>query len=222
MQPEPQANRNPDLVWIKLHMLSMSGNMIELKATIRFSEQELEVLGGKVWFGLKRGTLRLAIENGRMPLETMGLVVPFENEIEVDSIQESTQETELKITVPSGFRDRRSLRESNSRQRKIYQCYTKGTETEPIWGFEVKRDLVLTGQLTEVTLGRIEVSEKPCTIKAKFEVDSPKDLHLTRASGIFPENIGTNKLAILERELFFRFVASRLQPILSEVEERYD
>jgi hypothetical protein len=55
-------------------------------------------------------------------------------------------------------------------------------------------------------------------IEATFEVRGQQDIFLAEAEGLWDKNLGRNKLAVLERELFLRFIAPKLKPYLSFTE----
>lgn len=204
----------------------------DLSLTIRFGEQEIKVPGGQVWFGLKRGQLRLKLENGRIPLEKVALIAPLELAIEVEDQQESGASGELNLSltgvfqpdpaamgsgvgVKGGFTSKKGTKVKH----KVHQCINGGTEVEPNWIFESKvEEQILVGQRTQEKLGTVEISTNPCQVKATFEVSGQVDIRLTRASGLWVSDIGRNKAALIERLFFLRFIAPKLQPYLSQVE----
>lgn len=235
------SNRFPDCVFLKLHsepLLTSSSliatsastpvrasGKVDLKLTIRFGKQEIGVpsVRSSVWFGLRRGELRLEITNGKMPLETIGLKAEFAKEIEVEVGSEMGRETELNLAGALGIKDKGTIKRSDKAKQKFYQCHSKGTETEPVWEFEVKteRPPILEGQLTEERLGTVESLNAPCHLRATFMVRRQRDVYLIESEGLFRvENLSRDQLAIIEREFFNRFIKSRLQPYLSQVEEQ--
>lgn len=241
-------NRFPDCVFVKLHKPSFDPDKkissvillphsteshapgtaeADLKLTIRFGQQEVEVPGGKVWFGLKRGELKLRLENGQIPIEKQELTAKLENEIEFEIHQEKGRELEgsTSLDIKTGLiaKTKGINKTSTKANFKTYSIFTRGTEEQPIWVFEVnKYQPVLQGQLNEVTLGLVNMFAKPCCIEAVFEIRGQQDISLTEADGLWSKDIGRNKLAILERELFLRFIAPKLKPYLSRVEVQYE
>ena len=201
---------------------------IDLKLTIRFGEEEIRVLKSKVRFGVKRGELKLELENSRIPLEKMGLTAKFEPGVEVEVHQEKGGETQgsASIGIKSDLSTtiKGSTKTGRKAKYKDYQVFTKGTEEKPVWVFEVKtNELMLQGQLSEEKLGTVEITAQPCRVVATFEVRGQTDLNLTESEGLFSaKNLSRNRTALLTREFFLRSIAPKLQPYLSRVEVRYE
>lgn len=230
------VNRFPSSVFIKLHHtqtvekapnslieLPSSGRIsppVDVQLTIRFGKQSMQVPGGIVWFGLKRGELKLTIHNGEMPIDTMGLSQQFEPCLNVTEQQDQSQETEVHAAVGGGVKQTNAQATTNKTTRKVYQVSTAGTEKEPIWIFAVKtQDPTLEGQLSKTRLGTILIGSHPCQIRATFEVRK-QDIHLIEASGLLlPKDIGRCKTALLERAFCLRHIFPKLQPHLSFVEK---
>ncbi len=231
-------NQFPDCVLLKIHgacikrralipFIKIIGlgsqfkikEMIELFMTLRFGKQKIKVPGGHIWFGIKRGDLGLKLKNGRIPLERMGLVSQFQMDLYTNEVKEKGQDAEANLAMTPGIRTRSINRFSTNVQYRNHQILTRGTEKEPIWEFETKTKEVefLSGQLTEVSLGRVEVKNVPCTLRAKFTVRGQRDIHLIEAEGLWARDISRNKRALLERKFFLQFIASKLQPYLSQV-----
>lgn len=111
-----------------------------------------------------------------------------------------------------------------------YQVTTKGSEENPAWVFEVETgepDLKgllkpdLKGLLKNASLGTLNVTAKPCRVEATFEV-SKRDVYLSDAEGLWPQNISRNKKAVLERMIALRLLESKLKPYLSQAQLQYD
>lgn len=231
-------NRFPDCLFMKLHIVPIqptelssiiqtSTNLqrvrvaaIDLKLTLRFGEYEIKVLGGTVRFGLKRGNLKLKLENSRIPIEKMGLAAEFENEIDIEMQQEDGKEAEINAAYSSSIKVKKINKTGSRVKYKIYQCHTIGTETDPIWVFEAKTaGQILKGQITEEPLGTVEIITRPCVIKGNFEVRNQRDLHLFESNGLFKaKNLSRNATALLTREMYLRIIEPKLQPFLSEFE----
>lgn len=237
-QLEP-LNQFPDCVFMKLHTLTQPEALppilisaskqqntttknIDLKLTIRFGEQEIKAPGGCVRFGLKRGNLKLGLENCKIPLETMGLIARFENEIELEVQQENGKEAEVHAAAASSMKFKGTNKKSTKSKYRTCQCHTQGTEIEPVWVFQAKtEEPILKGQITEERLGKVEIITKPCAVKAKFEVRGQRDLYLSESEGLFgAKNLSRNRTALFTRHFFLQFIESKLQPYLSQVEVR--
>jgi hypothetical protein len=235
-------NKFPNCVYIKIHTLqsikavadpmsdlsddsgiSELNKCFDLLLTIRFGEEEIKVAGGVISFGLKRGELRFNLENGMMPIESQELTGVLQNQIELQMQEEKTREFEgsTSISAAGGVMTRKKAANKTSTigDVKIYSIYTKGTEERPIWVFEAKsHEPILKGQMTKVLIGRVSILENECSIDAVFEIRGQRDIFLTDAGGLWSPDIGRNKLAVLEREIFLRFIAPKLRPYLSRVE----
>lgn len=235
-------NRFSDCVFMKLHSVPISTeakssilllksitdwktgscNQIELRLTIRFGEQEIKVVGGHVWFGIKRGELKLKLENGKMPLESLALTPVFETVIELEVQNEESSETEgsTSVSVTGGVsaRTKGSRKTATKAKYRDYQVTSRGSEIDPVWIFEAKTTPTLSGKLDKELLGVLQLTEKPARVVSVFEIRGQMDLHLTQAGGLWTKDISRNKSALLEREIFLRTIAPKLQPYLSRME----
>lgn len=199
--------------------VAIKGQVV-LKLTLRFSKQEIKTPGGQVWFGLRRGELRLKLKNGKIPLEKMGLANLFEVEIEVEEQLEKGQESEGTLAVSPNMKLKSASKTITKAKHKVRQVSNRGSEKEPVWEFEVKAgtDPYLNGVLQEECLGTVEVNGATCIIEATFVVRGQGDIHLLDSTGLFAaKNLSRNKTALLTREFFLRFIAPKLQPYLSQV-----
>ncbi len=235
------ANRFPDCVFMKLHnepldekrrsplvtiftqYQSDNRRKVDLKLTIRFGRHEIKTpkLGSSVQFGLRGGELKLKLENGEMPLETMGLKSEFATEIEIETGRETGREIEAHLAMSGGLKDKGTSKQSDKVKRKVYQCRTRGDETNPIWVFEAKtgEQGILEGQLTQERLGIVEIADEICYVKATFQIRMQSDLYLIESGGLLgASNLSRNKSAFIERAFFQQFVERKLQPHLSQVE----
>jgi hypothetical protein len=239
-------NRFPDCVFIKLegdfNSLSSSTKskqaifgtkkeefrkkaydaFFDLKLTIRFGGEKIKVPFGNIWFGLKRGELRLKLVNGLIPIETQGLTFPLENQKTSEIQKENTKEIEASISsaIPCfGTKARDATKISSKTGFNAYLVSTIGTECEPVWIFEnITEHPILKGQLNSAALGLVNLSSKSYAIIATFEVRGQQDISLIEADGFWAQDIGRNKLAVLERYLFLKHIAPMLNPYLSFTE----
>jgi hypothetical protein len=194
---------------------------VELELTIRFGLQEIEFPGGTISFGLRRGELKVKLENGEMPIESMGLVTPLPIEV----IREVQKEKGFKGTLGEKSNVEASNKATEKEAYKEYAVYTKGTEEEPIWVFSSKsQDEMLSGQLTKESLGVIDVATGPCKVEATFEIKAHRDLYikdyapLDRCMRV--TDISRNKIALFRRLFLLKIILKRVQsqPCLSRVE----
>jgi hypothetical protein len=204
------------LVGVSPSTTFISATEVDLKLTLRFGRQPIKIPGGCVWISLKRGELRLKLDNGKIPLEKMGLVTPFETAVEVEQQQEDGRESETNIAVAAGVKAKDIRKQTSKAKFKGYKIRNRGLEEEPIWEFEAVGTQSLSGQLTEEFLGILEKNSKPCNLQATFTVRGQRDLILN-GEGLWPKELSRNKLAVLEREFFRRFIEPKLEPYISHV-----
>jgi hypothetical protein len=194
---------------------------VELELTIRFGLQEIEFPGGTVFFGLRRGELKVKLENGKMLMEEMGLVKPLQLEFS----KEIQKETGFKGTLGEKSNVEASNKATEKEAYKEYAVHTKGTEEEPIWVFSSKsQDEMLSGQLTKESLGIIDVTNGLCKVRATFEIKAHRDLHITDYVPLDKymrvKDISRNKIALFRRLFLLKVILKKvqLQPYLSRVE----
>ncbi|NES21378.1 MAG: hypothetical protein F6K41_21220 [Symploca sp. SIO3E6] len=222
---------SPKNLWTKLRQESKETEQIELYLTINFNEQWENLPGGRVKFGLRGGELRLKLEVGNIPYEYRGLNDPFEIAVPTDREQKEGNERQRLIeaalakgepTIKAIFSFNKKNEQTDKIQFTTYQVTTKGSEENPAWVFEVKTgEPVLKGSLNNALLGTMNVTAKPCHVKAIFEV-SKQDVYLTQAEGLWPQDISRNKLAILERTMALWLLKKKLTPYISQVELHYE
>ncbi len=240
-------NKFPDCLFVKLHgdpirqakqsissllLTSISQKKsklkqhIELQLTIRFGEHQFKVKGGSISFGLRKGCLKLNIVNGKIPLETIGITPPFRTFFEMELQQEKSRENEgsggVSVTQALNIKAKTTGKEAKKFKKEVYQVYTKGTEENPIWVFHHnENEEIVTGFLSKVKIGILEIHDKPCLLEAIFEIQD-EDVKLTTATGFWDRNIGRNRLAILERAYFLKIIRPQLQPYISRAELQYE
>jgi hypothetical protein len=196
---------------------------INLQLSIRFGKEPVKVTGGSIWFGLKRGELRLKLSNAIIPIEKQGLTALFENEIALEVQHDTSSEIEGGSSISSIPNLTAKAKGTNKKSERLtYNTYlvsTGGTECDPVWIFEAKfHESILKGQISNVALGTAILSSISFSIIATFQIRGQQDILLTEAEGLWDRNIGRNKLAVLEREFFLRFIAPKLKPYLCYVE----
>ncbi len=207
-------NKFPDCLFLKLHgeLVSTSENysslnnpnsitnQIQLKLTIRFGKQQLQMEGTTVNFGLKSGKLNLKLNNSRILMETLGLTPQFTTvyEMETSTEQSQSEAKSVAITFRGGFTttETKVTTEVRKLKDKKYQVYTKGTEEEMNWMFlREKSQPILQGILQTEKLGNLEVNSKPCQIEATFQIED-EDIHIITTSGLWNQNIDQYKIVL--------------------------
>ncbi len=189
-------NKFPDCLYMELEAILVESEQIDLPIAIEFNEQWESLLGGRVKFGLKGGTLKLKLENSQIPQKLCNLTGLKELCIE-------RQATE------------------NFKLSSMCQVTTNGSELNPAWLFELKiGSQILKGSLPKENLGTLTVNDRPCCVEATFEV-ALRYVYITGVEGIWPENISRNQQIVLEASARKKLCDSKLQPYLSRAELQY-
>jgi hypothetical protein len=194
----------------------------ELLLSIRFGKQCQKVPGGSIWFGLRRVLLSVELSSGVMPIEKQHTFnpLPIQDVSEVDNIFDSEATAGFSASkqgLEIGAKTRSSSKQSTTKT--VYTISSGGTEQCPVWRFEQPiSDAILYGQLTQVPLGSICFSTSPLKVTGELVIRGQRDIGILEAEGLLANDLGRNKLAILERELFLRFLMKRLSPYISRSE----
>jgi hypothetical protein len=200
----------------------------EIFLTINFGEETLKVLGGTVSFGLRKGLLRLKLKGATLPLKNLRLTSQFElvfnREVTIENGNENEVNATLSTTSNLLARRRETNRFSERINDQISSIKNGGTEENRTWIFQTPySQSILEGLLQEQIIGIFDKIDEPISIKIKATFETTDEyVKLTSASGIWDSNIGNKKSAVIERELFLRYIRPRLQPYLSNLELTYD
>ena len=198
----------------------------EIFLNINFGEETLKVLGGTVSFGLRQGLLRLKLKGATLPLKNLRLTSQFELVFNREVTIENSNESELSATLSTKPNLVAKMKKTDKFSTKINDQISSikngGTEEDRTWIFQKPYSKsILEGLLQEQIIGIFDKIDEPICIEATFET-TDEYVKLTRASGFWDSNIGENKGAIIERELFLLYIRPKLQPYLSKLELTYD
>ncbi|MDY6939393.1 MAG: hypothetical protein SWY16_17210 [Cyanobacteriota bacterium] len=235
--PEPPIeNRCPECLFLKLEgnpiwtdLLNRDYRQIELHLTLNFHEEEVKLKWGSVWFGLKRGELRLRLTNARIPYDArnlndlLTLLVSKDIKTQEGREHQSNLGGSLSAKEPSlkaNATEKRTTSRTESFQETTWRVSTKGSEEEPTWVFETD-DLFLKGTLPTELLATMDVTAKSCRVEATFEV-SRRDVYFSRGEGIWLNHLSRNKQLVIENKLILWWLREKLTPYLSRVELHYD
>ena len=218
-------------VYIRLKWGKPSDDGLGILLTINFNKHHLKILGGRIWFGLLGGELKLEPINAEIPYEHRWPETPLVVKTEIrhksgktsgsketrSSSREFNAEGNLADATASGGFSRTKGFE-NERLNSLEDEYvhihisTKGSEKEAIWDFEVSEgNLCLQGNLIEKEISKLVVHNEPYAVHASFRVFK-KDIRPLSAEGIWrPEDLGSTKkikkikksilLALLRKEI---------------------
>ena len=247
VSPEPQVeSKFPDCVAMKLHLQAKKASSLfslskqvtahpkefDLSFIISFTgEQEIVVPGGtrlglpggRATLGIKRGKLRLTLQNCKLLLEKTTLLEPFKasSTVQTRKTKSSSIQAGAASNAPSiGTQATEGSTEKTTVE--VFQVEKIGSEDKPAWIFEAYGDRpILEGMLTEIPLGTLQVDELPCEIAADFMVRG-EDVQITWRR-IEQENvhhywarrkvekIHPNKLAVIERAIALRYIKSMVE-----------
>lgn len=193
---------------------------------IRFGEETFDTNQGKIFWGLKAGTLKLKLANATLPLSNINneIIRQLELYYELETQNEEGSENEINAGIPLNLlaKKKKTSKKSTKISYKDYLIDSGGSKTEPTWIFKTSSyKSILQGISSNLLLGTLEVTDKPVLILATFEVKD-EDVQLTTANGFWNRDIGHNWRAWIEREFFLRRISQQTQPYLSQIEVEYD
>jgi hypothetical protein len=229
-----------DCVSLRLHFVRSQSNSaklfsrttkeeIDISMTIRFGvEQAIAIpakfpyfpfFDGKVYFGIRRGTLELNLENCLLPLDKVILDQDFQLSVEV----ESQGETSLEVQIGSSSGFKATDKESGKVKKMVSRVQQAGGEKSPRWIFIGEKGEPLLGRRRQEGLGTIELQSKPCEVKATF-MTSGKDVWINRGRVGFAEDetLSSNKLAHIERLIAVNYIGKKLDNPISVTSWKYD
>ena len=215
------------LITFDLKPSSTENKRLDVLLTIRFGEETIDVPGGKITFGLRRGELKLKLFNCEMPLKSVKLASPFEihTEASIQKEQEFGREGNASLSVKSSISATVKALDNTTTKfsRKTYKVHSIGSAIEPTWLFQIDDfEKCLRGLLKQEKLGTINLKPSPCCIKLTFKAPNKSSIRLTSAEGLWPSNIDRNKLAIIERKIALLLLEKKLKPYLTHMEMTYE
>ncbi|MEG4197014.1 pentapeptide repeat-containing protein [Microcoleus sp. Pol12A5] len=211
-------NKYPDCLWMQLEAIPLPSvadqtQQLDIHLSLNFNEHWEPLLGGRVKFGLQGGTLKLHLENGKIPVASRQLVgafklLPIKETLAIQSSAEN-----LVTESQPGVQDGEKAEKTNETESIFCHISTISDDTTPAWIFSVEQGKsVLKGLLKNAKLG--EIYGKEFRMAAAFEV-AKEDINLTDAEGLWPHEITPNQHSILERILTIYLQKHKLQPALS-------
>ena len=198
----------------------------QLLLAIRFGEETFDTTQGKIFWGLKAGTLKLKLANATLPLSNINneIIRQLELSYGLETQNEEGSENEINAGIPLNLlaKKKETSKKSTKISYKDYLIDSGGSQTEPTWIFKTSSyRSILQGISSNLLLGTLDVTDKPVLILATFEVQD-EDVQLTTANGFWDKDIGYNWRACIERGFFLRRIGQQIQPYLSKIEVKYD
>ena len=230
-------DKYPSCALLKLHFLETESQNsvkdiqefpLQLLLTIRFGKQCQEIYFkgvkvGSIWFGMKRAWLLIELTSGKMPIETQHIFnpLPTQDILSIDNTSESETTAGFRAInaelLNLGAKKKMSLKESVTHA--VCTISPGGTEERPDWRFEkLSTNDFLNGQLTRQPLGSILSSTRPFKVIGELVIRGQHDIAILEGEGLLPKNLGRNRLAIIEREIFLRFLKDKVFPYISRME----
>lgn len=174
-------------VVLSLRTESQSPNWATIRATINFAVDRYDRGWGTIWLGLRGGEMRLAIDNGTMPLDRVELAPELPSSVEVDrTITQETSKTKAgKVIAKAEASANPSAQVSNEAMRceakkeTISDKYRSvdnqvrfcGSDRAPKWFFKPMRGhKFLEGRMKDQKLGDVYLKKRPCNITATFHI----------------------------------------------------
>ena len=198
----------------------------QLLLTIRFGEEAFDTSHGKIFWGLKAGTLKLKLANATLPLFNINDEIT--HQLEISSAREIQNEESSENAINAGIplnllvQKKETSKKSTKISYKDYLINSGGSKTEPTWIFKTPSyKSILQGFSSNLLLGTLDVTDKPILILATFEAQN-EDVQLTTANGFWARNIGYNWRALIERKIFLGRIGQQIQPYLSQIEVKHD
>jgi hypothetical protein len=186
--------------------------------------------GGKIKFGITRGTLKLNLVNCTLRLDKVELYDKFQQTIGVEVQEEIAKEIQIGVSAGGTLGEKPSAtgtgtvgwktgnKTTQKHQFVSWQVHKTGGEQNPHWQFEQKAQKEsLKGTITRESLGTISGQATPYQLLATFEADA-NDIKLTFGKLVWTNDIIQTKRAIIERLIALQCIQEEFnsQP-LSEV-----
>ncbi len=248
--PKPIAeNKFPDCIAMNLHLKAESQprqlfpffkrfnasaaplkpKELEVSLSVNFnSDQQMNVpggkhlgfSGGKVNFGVRQGSLILELNNCQFHWDEITLDRSFKILMEIETQQlASLEKQKYRLAEDNG---NTAILDSTSGA--LLQANPKKLEepTAKMFIFKAKGNGPLLGNaLTETKLGKIQLMDLPCDIKASFKVRG-EDIRLTWSKFGPSQKLTRNKIVLIERALALKYIKPQLESSsLSEVSWQY-
>ena len=207
---------------------------IDVDLTVNFSaEQQIKVpggehlgfRGGKVSFGVRQGKLQLDLKNCQLHMNEIILDRSFKILMEIETQKAGDQADQNgSSTSRREIGDTLEVKMIENAPGDPLPVKPQETEDTLAWNFIFKAKgagPLLDNAMTETKLGRLQLMDPPCEIKATFRVRG-EDIRLTWSKVGPSQNLDRNKIALIERALALRYISPQLESgSLSEVSWRY-
>lgn len=226
-------------MWVNYELKpgDVSDQKADILLTIFFAYHNVDLIGGRIWFGLRGGELSLQPNNATIPLEERWPQTPLLPSIETkrtitvgaasrENLKTTlgtdaefiTREAGVSLIASHGSENEKadSLGISSEFSQIEWQITCKGSDCQTIWQFESKLyNQYLCGSLRSQRLCTIFSKTRDFSIQASFNVYA-RDISILDASGIWPEGTGANKKGVI-RALLRKFIAEAMNAELPTI-----
>ncbi|KYC43485.1 hypothetical protein WA1_10490 [Scytonema hofmannii PCC 7110] len=196
-----ENDSNIEFLLMKIHVEPVDSQKVNLYIIANFSEQRIEVNGVTIWFGLKRGQLKLYLKNGIIPIESI----------------DTSQFVNCQVDLARGTENDICW---------IFQANTTQTDTLKCLINRIKLGTVVKSMQQTTSQQPVDAEDSTiCSIKATFEATSITDFCITEIEN---ENEQKNSLlglfrnkkkkAFAERLILLNYLKPRLKPCIVQAE----
>jgi len=195
------TNRAESCVTIDFSLADRAADRVRLLATIGFGQDETRTAVGKIAFGLNGGVLKVDLGAAAMPVDTIRFV---EN------------------ARVGGRGNGQSAQEFRSWDRAGLDWRIRGgvSPRRPTWTISTpSSDEALSGMVSDLELGVIDLGKNPVEISARFEI-MPKNLVIDSDGSSAIGGLTGNR-GLIGRLLIWKLLAKNLDPFVVQVRLYY-
>ncbi len=218
-------------LYLALEWGESSDDGLDLLLTINFHRHYLEMLGGKIWFGLRGAELQMAVTNGMMPNEHRWPDTPLQSKLEIKrSVSEthgSTQSEGARVGFTASLKkagataadnttdgEAKSSRTQDDFEFVDWQVSHKGSDTTAYWEFETRTGQpYLQASLVKQKIAVLTAIDHPCILQATVTVFK-KDIYPLGGEGLWKEDLTKAKKSIV-LALLRKGIVKKMQPLVS-------
>ncbi|MUG92632.1 CHAT domain-containing protein [Scytonema sp. UIC 10036] len=196
-----ENDSNIKFLLMKIHVEPVDSHKVNLYIIANFSEQRIEVNGVTIWFGLKRGQLKLCLKNGIIPIESV----------------DTSQFVNCQVDMSGGVEnDICWTFQANTIQNGTLKCLIN----------RIKLGTVVKSMQQTTSQQPVDIEDSTmCSIKATFEATSIADFCITEIENENEEKNSVleffrkkKKKAVAERLILLNYLKPRMKPCIVQAE----